>query len=385
MTTRSSKLIRVLFVAGSLRIGGSQHMMVEILKDLDRRFFDPHLALLECGGECRECVPLDVPLHRLVVHRARMATLPVAALSWKLRPQVVFVFSAQLTTAIVLGRPIMPPGTQILAREGANVTLPLVASAGRRLIYKAAYGLADLVICQSDDMVERLATDFRIPRHKLVRVYNSVDAVAVRTMAHSASPYEGAGPHFVVVSRLVPVKGVDVAIEAMVDVLRFYPSAILTVVGGGPEEFRLRNMVQRFGLEENIRFIGFKLNPFPFIYHADLLVCPSRSEAFSNTILEALALGTPVVATDCPGGVREIARRTKHLVFAKESNPAGLASAIDLTLARSRVWGRKRKIEEECLTEFSPGRNIALYEMTIARAAAMTSMTAPGALETNTG
>ena len=107
--------IRVLFAIGSLRLGGSQHVLIELLKGLDRRLFDPHLALLEDGGEFRDRVPLDVTVHSLEVRRARMAVLPLASLCWNLRPQVVLSFSAQLNTAAIVAQLFMPRKTPVLA------------------------------------------------------------------------------------------------------------------------------------------------------------------------------------------------------------------------------------------------------------------------------
>ena len=361
--------IRVLFAIGSLRLGGSQHVLIELLKGLDRRLFDPHLALLEDGGEFRDRVPLDVTVHSLEVRRARMAVLPLASLCWNLRPQVVLSFSAQLNTAAIVAQLFMPRKTPVLAREGANVTLPTIAGAARRFIYRTVYAHAHQVICQSDDMVERLSCCFRIPRHRLVRIYNSVDAAGLNSLAQGRSPYDTVGPNLVAVSRLVPVKGIDLLIESMPEVIRLHPHATLTLVGGGPQESQLRRLVKTIGLEGAIRFAGFCANPFPFIYHAHLLVIASRSDALPNVALEALALGTPVVATDCPGGIREIARYTKRLTLAARIEPSQLANAIDQALADRVTQGPTHEVEDELLQEFSPARIVAMYQRILAAAA----------------
>ena len=366
--------IRVLFAISSLRLGGSQHVLIELLKGLDRHLFDPHLALLDNAGEFRDRVPSDVPVHPLKVRRARNAVFPLASLCWRLRPQVILSFSAQLNTAAIVAHMFMPRSTSVLAREGANVTLPAVAGAARRLIYRSVYSHAHQVICQSDDMVERLSSSFRIPKHRLVRIYNSVDSSGLTTLAQERSPYDTPGPNLVAVSRLVPVKGIDLLIEAMPKVIRIHPNTTLTLVGGGPQESQLRILTHRMGLDRAVRFIGFQANPFPYIYHADLLIIASRSDAFPNVALEALALGTHVVATDCPGGIREISRYTKHLTLATEIGPGQLALAINRALERRTSERRTRRstrhqVEEEFLREFSPARIIAMYQRTLAIAA----------------
>lgn len=376
MTAGSSIPIKVLFVMGSLRIGGSQHVLIEILKGLDRQLFDTHLALLEDMGGFRDRIPQDVYVHPLGIRRARMAVLPVASLCWKLRPHVIFSFAAQLNAAVILAQLFMPRQTAILTREGANVTLPAVASTARRAIYRAMYAHADLVICQSDDMVTRLSSSFQLPKHKLLRIYNSVDAAGLRALARGPSPYDNAGPNVVAVSRFVPIKGVDLLIKAMPNVIRAHPNAILTLVGGGPQESQLQDLAQTIGVGRAIRFAGFQANPYPFIYNADLLAIASRSEAFSNVALEALALGTPVVATDCPGGIREIAQYTNHLTLTSGIDPARLAAAINRVLLHFPAWRGKHDPDEIFLHEFSPRRIIALYERTIASAAGLSDIAA---------
>ena len=371
MTAGNAIPIRVLFVVSSLRIGGSQHVLIEILKRLDRDLFDIHLALLEDTGDFRDRVPQDVSVHALGISRARMAVFPVAFLCWKLRPNVILSFAAQLNAAVITAQLFMPRKTRIITREGANVTLPMVASTVRRAIYRAVYAHADLVICQSDDMVERLGTCFKIPRCKLLRIYNPVDAMGLRELAQAPSPYDNTGPNLVAVSRFVPVKGMDLLIEAMPDVLRAQPNSILTLVGGGPQESHLRDLAQTSGVAHAVRFVGFQANPHPFIYNADLLVIPSRSEAFPNVALEALALGTPVVANDCPGGIREIAQYTTRLTLAMGGDPTSLATAINSALARSPARSANHEVDEGFLREFSPGRIIALYERTIATSAGL--------------
>lgn len=369
VTAGSVHHTRVLFVASALGIGGSQRVLIEILKHLNRDLFDIHLALLEGRGDFRDRVPRDVSVHTLGVRRARMAILPVAYLCWRLRPDVILSFAAQLNAAVIVAQLFMPSKTRVLTREGANITLPIVASPLRRAVYRAVYAHADLVICQSDDMVERLSTCFKIPRKRLLRIYNPVDAIALRELALGPSPYDNTGPNLVAVSRFVPVKGIDILIKAMPSVLRARPNAILTLVGGGPQEFHLRSLAQSIGVTQAIRFAGFQRNPHTFIYNADLLVIPSRSEAFSNVALEALALGTPVVATDCPGGIREIARHANQLLLIAGIDPMSLATAINGALAESPARHRKSDTDQGFLREFSPEAIIALYERAIADAA----------------
>lgn len=359
--------IKVLFVASSLRIGGSERVLIEILKRLDRGAFEPHLALLACEGGFLEHVPPDIPVHWVGARRARTASLPLARLCWSLRPQAILSFAAQVNAALILAKPLLPRGTRVLVREGANVTLAEVAGCVRRAAYRTLYRHADAVICQSDDMIRRMVTCFGLPRHKLFRIYNPVDPVELEQRAEGGFTYKGPRPHLIAVGRFAHVKGMDLLIRAMAVIVRDYPAARLTLVGGGPLETDLRELARSTGVEATVDFMGYQNNPYPFIRAADLLVIPSRNEALPNVALEALALGIPVVATDCPGGIREIAQCTKRLVLAGVDADA-LATAIKQAIVEMPKHESHRSQEADFLREFSPGRIIPLYEELIGHA-----------------
>lgn len=356
--------IRVLFVAGSLRVGGSERVLIHLLQRLNRNAFEPHLAVLAREGGLLDRVPSDVSLHALQAQRARWASLPLVRLCWKLRPHAVLSFSAQLNAAAILAKPLLPRCTRVLVREGANITLPRVAGRLRGAACRILYRHADVVICQSQDMARRIACCFHVPEYKLIHIYNPVDVYGLRQAAAGPSPYTGPGPHLIAVSRLVPVKGIDLLIEAMAEVVRQRPGADLVLMGSGPMEEELRSRAARLGLKEAVRFLGWRANPFPFVRHADLLVVPSRSEALPNAALEALALGTPVVATDCPGGIREIATHAQHLSLA--AMECGALARTILEVLRNSSPDNSAP-QQEFLHVFSPTRIVSQYETLIAR------------------
>lgn len=362
---------KALFIAGSLHSGGSEHVLISILKRVKRQSFEPHLSLLACEGDLLGAVPPDVDIHPLGAQRARTASLSIARLCWKLRPRAIVSFAAHVSSAVIFAKPMLPPDTHILAREGTNITLPEIAGTGQRIVLRILYPRADLIICQSEDMVQRMVRFLGISPEKFVHIYNPVDATELSELARGPSPFHGPGPHLVSVGSLYPVKGPDILIRALPSVLRAYPETDLTLVGRGPLESALRTLAADEGVARAVNFVGMQSNPYPFMRHADLLVISSRSEALPNAALEALALGTPVVATDCPGGIREIAQHTKRLSLATGVNSRTLALAINEKLATVRAGAQDRAVEDNFLSEFSPSRIIPMYEDTIERVVAI--------------
>jgi glycosyltransferase involved in cell wall biosynthesis len=108
-----------------------------------------------------------------------------------------------------------------------------------------------------------------------------------------------------VVSRLSGEKGVDRALRAFAGLRARQSNCDLHIIGAGPEEANLRALAQDLGLGAGIRFWGWQRQPQPYYEMMDLLLLPSRTEGMPNVVLEAMAMGVPVAATDV-GGVREL-------------------------------------------------------------------------------
>ena len=237
-----------------------------------------------------------------------------------------------LNLALVSINYLFPPNTRLLVREAA---MPSALFGGRKSLrlwqwlYRNLYKQAEKVICPSDAMAEDLKENFGVPREKLLRIYNPIDAERIWQMAGAGEyPYDKGGPHLVAVGRLSREKGFDVLIDAMPAVLQRFPDAQVVILGEGPLEAELREQARSLGLQEKVIFLGFQANPWLYLKHADVFVLPSRYEGLPNVLLEALALGTPVVVSDCPGGIREIRDCVKQMAVVPPENPGALAEAI---------------------------------------------------------
>jgi glycosyltransferase involved in cell wall biosynthesis len=313
--------------------GGAERVIVTLLRHLDRSCFEPHLALVEAVGPFLKDVPADVPLHDLKARRVRHAFPRMIRLSWRLKPHVVHSALGELNLATVLSRPFLPPRLRLLIREDSS---PSAQNAqGRKhprlwnWLYRQFYPRADRIICVGDYVLDDLADNFGIPRGKMARVYNPVDIDMTRRLAEAGgNPYSGKGPHLVAAGRLSKEKGFDVLLDAMPLVRAAISDAGLTILGDGPLKPDLLAQRERLGLCEAVRLVGFQPNPFPYFKHADMFVLSSRYEAFGLAVIEALAVGTPVVASDCPGAVREILVDCPKARLVPPSDPKALAEGI---------------------------------------------------------
>jgi glycosyltransferase involved in cell wall biosynthesis len=140
------------------------------------------------------------------------------------------------------------------------------------------------------------------------------------------------GYEVVTVGRLVPQKRHDLLIRAVAH-LGDIP-ARLTIVGRGPMEAELRSLALALGIAHRVRFAGFCRQPWDLLAAADVFALASDFEGFGNVIVEALAAGLPVVATDAPYGPRFILRDGQFGRLVQPGDAVALAQGIRETLQK---------------------------------------------------
>lgn len=331
----ASRRKRVLFLVPSFAGGGggAERVFSVLLDHLDRTRFEPHLALAQARSVLLEGIPRDVVVHHLKVSRMRYALPAIVRLAWKIRPQTILSTVVHLNVMLVLAKPTLPGHIKLVLREATTPSLFISHDTRHpriwKWLYRHVYRRADQIICLSDTMMDDFVEHFGLPQEKLVRIYNPVDANMIRRLVEaSGSPYSGPGPHLVAAGRLRREKGFDLLLEAMPAVLGRFPEARLTILGEGPLEAELKEQAGRLGVTDHVDFPGFVPNPWPHFRHAGVFVLPSRFEGLPNALLEALVLGTPAVASECTGAIRELQPVGGRMLLVPPEDAGALAQAI---------------------------------------------------------
>ena len=329
----------VLFLIPSLFAGGSERVLLTLLRHIDRDAFRLTLAVVDLRNAAfLHELAGDVELVDLKSTRVRYALPKIIRLIWKQRPQVVFSTLGHLNLALAVIRPLLPGATRFVARESCFVSelirhdvLPQVW----RWAYRRFYRRFDVVVCQSTAMRDDLVENYLLPVAQTVVVDNPVDVAYLRRMAalpvatgfEKAKAQQGTDPiHLLAVGRLVEQKGFDILIEALARCQN--PCFRLTLIGEGVLRDELEAQARRQGVAAQLRFVGLQRNPYPFFAQADVYVLSSRFEGFPNTVLEALACGTPVIATPALGGIRDFLRGVEGCEVADSVSSEALATAI---------------------------------------------------------
>jgi len=141
------------------------------------------------------------------------------------------------------------------------------------------------------------------------------------------------------VGRLSPEKGMDVLIKAFSILCEERQDVHLVIVGDGQERTDLEKLISEYALEKKIHLAGYTQTPGDYVIGSDVMVLPSRSEGIPNAVLEAMALGIPVVATSV-GGVPEVIADGRDGLLVPPDDPAKLAAAIVAVLNNAELAAR---------------------------------------------
>jgi len=321
----SMRKIRVVFSIGAMHGGGSERQIVTILRHLDRDRFDPHLYLIYRAGPLLSEVPCDVPISTFE-ERVRTTRYSLPGQTHRRRVQDLACFMRETEADVSYDRTFLM--TLIAADAAQRTGIPNVSTivtnpetgfapvAGRfasfkRRILKRLYRRSAGVVAVSQGVADAAARFYSVPRDKITVLANGVDVAAIEETARFASVLDewwnrrqDDGPMLVTAGRLDERKGFQLLIDA-VSRLRQRESLRnirLAILGDGPYRAELQHRIDSLSLQDHVRLMGFRGDAAAWYRAADVFVLPSLVEGMPNVLLEAMAVGTPVVAADCPSG-----------------------------------------------------------------------------------
>jgi glycosyltransferase involved in cell wall biosynthesis len=299
--TPAVRPLDVLFVVPSLERGGAERVTVNLANGLARAGATPSLTATDHAGPLGEGLDERIAVRELGELRVRRAATALLRLLRASRPDVVVATHTHVNLLLCALRPFLPRTTSLVLREPTHAPTELGgrSTSRTRRAQRLLYRRADLVIASSDVIADDLRA---LTGANVVRLENPVDIRSIR--ATGASGSEGASGvepsarghrRFVSVGRLSAQKSMDELIRAFA--AGSGPEDRLEILGEGPDRERLQTLILELGLEDRVELCGIRSDHWAFVAAADVLVLASRAEGMPNAVLEALALGTPVLAT----------------------------------------------------------------------------------------
>lgn len=315
---------RVLVVAGALSGGGGENHSrllfanlcggtadAATLHDGAKAEMKPGQILHSLGWRSKT----DYPKAALRLRRLLGSGRYDAALSLGLYPNIVLWAASRglrRRPALILTE-ITRPHAAITRFSG------MVVGRLRHLLYRLSYGGADLVAANSEDGLKEVVTHYGIANARVRRVPNVIEVARVHALA-AATPENGsaardpAAARFCMVTRFHRLKRIDTLLRAAHALGREMDWRI-DLVGDGVERPAIEALVAKLGFQDRVTLHGWMANPYPIMAAATATVLCSEYEGFSNTVLESMVIGTPVVTSFCSLDARMMVEEGAALGF----------------------------------------------------------------------
>lgn len=319
--------VPVALVMTSFDPGGTERQMIELIRRIDRRRWSVHVACFHARGawlERARAGAASLAEFPIVSFRRASAVRQARAFGrWCRDLGIVIVHAADLY-ANVFALPAAA-AANVPIRFGSRRDINPGKTLGQIALQRAAYACAHRIVANSRAAFNRLRLE-GVSARKISVVPNGVDTTAVEPRpAHGG---EGRPlRHVLMVANLRPEKGHDTLIDAAAVLLRRFPDATFTMAGGGPEREGLMAYASRRGVAGAFSWLGHRDDVAAIAARSDIFVLPSRTEAFPNALLEAMAAGLPCVATRV-GGIPEIISDGHNGLMVRVGDPIDLAYAL---------------------------------------------------------
>lgn len=355
----------IVFFLPNLRPGGAERVMLNVLLSYHVAYPNANLVLLlgEKSGPLLSEIPTSIPIFSLEAVNATKSIRPLIKFCKTHQPQVVFSSLGSALAASVAKRFV---SSKIVFINRIGNTIGAEKLLFKNPIKRAMYLLANRFIGKNSDHIvfqcHYMANDYIKetgvkPKVQSI-IYNPVQVEKVEKLALQNIEKSFT---FIAVGRLNPQKDYKTILDACAILKEKNSNFTLGIIGDGNLKEELQSQLKSLQLEENVFLMGFHANPYPYMKKARYLVSSSLYEGFSNVIIESLCLGTPVIATNCPGGNAEVILDGKNGWLSKVQDATDLATVMERSLNQSVEFDAKT-ISENAQTIFNAAVIFKHYE-----------------------
>ena len=320
------KKIKLLILTPSLQCGGSEKFVSTLCNNIDTEKLEVCLVVINNDNAFYNITNPEIKLIDLKKSRTLFSLSAIKHAVKNFEPDIIFSTANHLNLYLVIFKNHFKSNIKFIAREASIVSINTQQAKMPALynwLIKKYYNRFDAVICQSVYMLQDLVSNYKIAASKTLVIHNAT--VVLDQPDLSAKKTDNDEYKFVTVARLSAEKGVERLIQAVV--LTSAPFKYY-IIGDGNKKNSLQKLINDLHLQDKVFLLGEKTNPFTAMEDSDLFLFGSYYEGFPNVLLEAGALGIPVIAFNVPGGIAEIINEEENGFLVDDNDVIAFAAAI---------------------------------------------------------
>jgi len=362
---------RILFVSPNLAAGGAQRQLINIANGFHQRGYEVSVFLFYDKGNLSNSLDKDIkifsPSSIKILERLRLfwilyGTLRLLGVIMTEKPDLLYSRQWPKIPVAIIGKILR---VKTVSVEGNNLEHTLLLRKRPLLfrIRRLCAQLSDKVVANSSSLACEVKEVFSLDSDVAV-IYNGIDIESIREKSKEEQSHKWLGSETPLILAMGYLKddqkGFSYLLEALEIVNRSRPARLI-IIGNGKKE-KLEELSMKLSIKSKTDFFSTVPNPFPYVAKADIFACSSLYEGLSNVILEALALGKPVISTDHKHGANEIIEDGKNGILVPIRDPQKMAEAILKILEDAEL---RRNLEEEARKRsenFSREKMISGYE-----------------------
>jgi glycosyltransferase involved in cell wall biosynthesis len=325
--------------------GGVERMLVHLIQGFCEQGYAVDLLLVKARSTHLDALPEAVRRIPLGPGHTFLAVFALARWLKKERPTALLAVKDRAGRTAVIARTLARTQTRLVLRLGTNLSAALSGASAmqrwlRLLPIRRLYPAIDQIVAVSEGVADDTASIAQLPRANIHVIRNPVVTPRMNALAAAPCPHPWLEtnrecPVIIAAGRLQRQKDFPTLIRAFRQIKRDRDARLLILGEGRLRDslFALaRELDLQVGADGSLELPGFQTNLYAWLARADLFVLSSAWEGSPNVLTEALALGVPVVATDCPSGPREILDGGRYGPLVPVGDSAAMAAAIERTL-----------------------------------------------------
>jgi len=354
---------RIAMLLSSLEVGGTQRVMLNLMEGFVKKGITVDAVVVKAKGLFLEKLPDKVNLIDLSAKRALSSIPALIKYMRRYNPDAVFSGLTHINSVAIISRFLSNTAPRLVVSERSNLSQKRRHAVRfwdkhANIFINILYPLADVVVTVSQDAARDIIKTTKLDPKKVVMIYNPIPVDTIRKLSlKKISPRLDtiSTPLILAVGRLSPAKDYPTLIQAF-NILRERVEAHLVIIGEGEERSSIEKLIVSSPYSEDIRLLGEIENPYPYMAISNVFVLSSAWEGFVNVLVEALACGATVVASDCPSSPKEILENGKFGHLVPVGDAQAFADAIEYSLnnpfpseqsiARARVFSEEEAVNK---------------------------------------